>query len=112
MQFDPEDPNTGLVVESAKRVGLIRYKDMGDWFAAFSPRAGSSCAEGFWIHWCNFAAFVLSHPATQKVAPHLYRPELPVEGNMDTYGPNLTAEDLELFDVTDIKPDDTDYELT
>ena len=62
---------------SGKRCGLQWAPWMGDWFVSWSPRNSNSNAEGPWAHWAHLAAAILAHPFTEKVAPELFRPDLP-----------------------------------
>ena len=85
------------VFSAAKRCGLEHIPCMNDWFVSWSPRNDNCNAEGHWAHWANLAAHILSHPATQAVAPHLYRPDLQSDPEMYSECPVLTEEQVRQF---------------
>jgi hypothetical protein len=82
------------VFSAAKRCGLQHAPWMGDWFTSWSPRNDNNNAEGSWHHWANLAAYILSHPATQIVAPELYRADLKPDETMYSGGNQLTDEQI------------------
>lgn len=94
------EPTEIKTFAASKRCGIQQCPWMtnGDWFTSWSPRNDNNNAEGTWHHWANLAAFILSHPATQAVAPELYRPDLPVDRQMYVGGKMLSeAQVRELF---------------
>lgn len=51
--------------------------DDWDWWVGWGK--DSSCQfEGPWAHMAILAAKILRHPNTQKVAPNLYMPDIPI----------------------------------
>ena len=96
-EVKPQNWNEYDICEAAKRCGIRRPGWMGDWFTSWSPRNDNMNAEGTWAHWCNLAAFILSHPATEKAAPHLFQPELKFDPKMYASGPVLTEDEIEQF---------------
>lgn len=48
-----------------------------DWWVGYGK--DESCQfEGPWLHMAIIAAKILRHPNTQKVAPNLYQPDIPI----------------------------------
>lgn len=92
-----ETLSNNSVFDAGKRLGLSWCPEMGDWFVGYSPRNCNYHDEGTWAHWCNLAAFILSHPATQVVDPKNYRPDLVADPQMYTGGGSLTDEQAAQF---------------
>lgn len=88
------------IFAAAKRLGIRRCPWMGDWFVSWSPRNDNCNAEGTWLHWANLAAYILSHPATKEVAPHLYRSDLTADDQLYSGGNELTDEQIAQYFVT------------
>lgn len=62
-------------LDGGKRTNLKRSKWMGSWWVGYGK--DESCQfEGPWSHMVILAAKILRHPATELVAPNLYRPDL------------------------------------
>ncbi len=96
-----EDYEEQGIFRAGKRCGIRRASWMGDWFTSWSPRNDNGNAEGQWAHWANLAAYILSHPATQQVAPHLYTPTLKADAGMYTEGDVLTDDQIKAFFPTE-----------
>lgn len=62
-------------VFGAKRVNVVESEWMPGWWVGYGK--DESCqSEGEWAHWAILAAKILRDPATEVVAPNLYRPDL------------------------------------
>lgn len=76
----PEQPETPAIappsyLRGGKRANLERCHHMTDWWAGYGKDEGCQF-EGPWFDMVVLAAKILSDPATELVAPNLYRPDL------------------------------------
>jgi hypothetical protein len=60
-------------IQAGKRCGVQWTPWMGDWFTSWSPRNGSSNAEGPWAHWVDLAIRILRDPMTKAVRPDAHQ---------------------------------------
>ena len=70
--------DTDVHLMGGKRAHIVGtdIKDW-DWFVGYGK--DESCQfEGPWLHMAIIAAQILRHPNTQKVAPNLYMPDIPI----------------------------------
>lgn len=81
IQTDVQPPE---FLRGGKRTNLERSEWMGDWWVGYGKDDGCQF-EGSWAAMVYLAAKILRHPATEVVAPNLYRPDLELtaeqEGN-------------------------------
>lgn len=73
-----------VALRGGKRTNIEASEWMSDWWVGYGK--DESCQfEGPWEHMAILAAKILRHPNTQKVAPNLYMPDVPLtpeqEGN-------------------------------
>lgn len=61
-------------IQSAKRLGVTVGNLGPDWYASWSPRNSSDCAEGLWCHWVHLARLILADERTRREMPAHYQP--------------------------------------
>lgn len=62
-------------VSGGKRCNVEKSEWLPSWWVGYGKDEGCQI-EGDWTHWVILAAKILRDPATEVVAPNLYRPDL------------------------------------
>lgn len=62
-------------LRGAKRVNLVKSEWLNGWWVGHGKDEGCQI-EGEWLDWVCLAAKILADPASEGVAPNLYRPDL------------------------------------
>lgn len=61
-------------IQAAKRLGVTQSEWLPDWYASWSPRNSSDCAEGQWCHWVHLARLILADERTAREMPAHHQP--------------------------------------
>lgn len=66
-----------VFMRGGKRANIGHSDWLDDWWVGWGK--DESCQfEGPWLHMAILAAKILRHPNTQKVAPNLFQPDIPI----------------------------------